>query len=338
MAENINAATQLEEWTYHEDDSGVVYCLGRNIDQNVYEAVAVYERSLDTGGLKRSLDSGGSYNRLMYHGFPEEDMKLENTRPNTRTALIGNLSLRDRCIFIDPTGMVTANPRYRTLDTWLFNDDSRMNPFRQALESACTTMERAGISVDGAELYGGAAYGLVSQPDKRVDDVDLILKVSSEELYAGAQEMQQPIKWRDIDPQSILSERRQKLKAKRWSTSQIRTFDPDFLSIDLKAARDPAQPSLWDQVPKDAVTREFEGELRVVDDSESYCISPAIICEDKKGNPRTVLFRGYPYIGCAVVGDTIAIRGSAYEGSDTIIVTQSSNDILIPDFSNVTIS
>lgn len=338
MAERTDVATRFEEWTYHEDNSGIVYCLGRNIEQGVYEAVAVYERSTDGQGLKHSLEGDAAYNRLMYHGFPEEDAKLERMRPETRAALIGNLSLRDRYIFVDPTDMVTADRNYRTIEAWLSSNDSRMSPFKQALETACTVMDRAGISMADAELYGGAAFGLVSKPDKLVDDVDLILKVGSQELYNGAQEMQQPIKWSDIDPNSILSERRQLLKAKRWSTSQIRIFDPEFLSIDLKAGRDPDQPSLWNEMPIETTVTRFKGDLRVVDDGEAYCISPAVLCEDEKGNQRTVLFRGYPYIGCAVRGDKISIQGSAFEGSNVILVTQSADDILIPDFSKVPIS
>jgi hypothetical protein len=338
MSETIDVATRLGEWTYHEDEAGIVYCLGRNIDQGVYEAVAVYERSTDGQGLKHALEGDAVYNRLMYHGFPEEDTKLEKMRPDIRASLVGNLSLRDRCMFVDPTGMTTADRDYRTLEAWLSSDDARINPFKKALETACTVMDRAGISLTNAELYGGAAFGLVSKPDKVVDDVDLILKVSSAELYAGSLELQEPISWNDIDPNSILSKRRQLLKAKRWSTSQIRIFNPDFLSIDLKAARDPSQDSLWDELPVDSSTSRFEGDLKVVDDTEAYCISPAVICEDNKGERRPVLFRGYPYIGCAVKGDMITVRGRAYADSGVVLVTQSADDILVPDFSKVPIS
>ncbi len=332
------ASAWLKEWTYQEDNSGIVYCLGRNVLQDTYEAVAVYERSRDGSGLKQSLEGDAGYNRLMYHGFPEEDKRLASMHPEIQSALIGNLSLRERCLFIDPEDMATVDQRYRTIEAWLSGDDNRMIPFRQALESACEIMNHAGISITDAELYGGAAFGLVGMPGKQVDDVDLIVKVKSDELFAGAQEMQQPVKWCDIDPGSILTERRKLLKVKRWSTSQIRVYEPDFLSIDLKIARDPDQPSLWDEMPGQRATGQFEDELKVVDDSETYCISPAVLCEDRKGNRRTVLFRGYPYIGCAVKDDNILVRGSTFEDSGVILVTQSADDLLIPDFSNVSIS
>jgi hypothetical protein len=338
MTENIAVANRLGEWTYHEDASGIVYCLGRNVGDNTYEAVGVYERALNGDGVKQSLESEASYNRLMYHGFPEEEGKLSKMRPEIRAALIGNTSLRDRCIFIDPSDMTTADKEYRSIDGWLARADRRTAPFRESLETACAVMEQAGISLVGAELYGGVAYGLVGERDKRVDDIDILLKVDSAELHAGAQELQTAYKWDDIDPQSILSKRRQLLKVKRWSTSQIRLFDPEFLSIDLKVSRDPDQPSLWDELPDRFDPKGFEGTLRVVDDSEAYCISPAVRCEDERGNERVVLFRGYPYIGCAIAGDTIKVRGNAIEDSSVVLVTQAAEDLLVPDFSKVPIS
>jgi|GEM_PF-5496297 len=337
MTENVTATTGLGEWTYHEDASGIVYCLGRNVEGSTYEAVGVYERNLNGGGVKQSLENDASYDRLMYHGFPEEDGKITKMRPEIRASLLGNMSTRDHCIFIDPTGMATVDPEYRSIDTWLRRTDRLTAPFRESLETAYAVMKQAGISLAGAELYGGVAYGLVGSPDKRVDDVDLLLKVDSAELHAGAQELQTAYEWSDIDPQSILSDRRRLLKAKRWSTSQIRIFDPEFLSIDLKVSRDPTQPSLWEELP-DSDPKGFEGRLHVVDDSEAYCISPAVRCEDEKGNERVVLFRGYPYIGCAIAGDTIKIRGRAFEDSPVVLVTQAAEDLLVPDFSKVPIS
>ena len=168
MTENIAATSRLGEWTYHEDASGIVYCLGRNVEDSTYEAVGVYERNPNGGGVKQSLESDASYDRLMYHGFPEEEGKVTKMRPEIRTSLLGNMSTRDRCIFIDPTGMTTVDQEYRSIDTWLERGDRRTAPFRESLETACAVMKQAGISLDDAELYGGVAYGLVGRPDKRV--------------------------------------------------------------------------------------------------------------------------------------------------------------------------
>ena len=337
MSELTSPSSQFEEWTFVEDEFGVVYCLGRNIEGSIHEAVAVYERS--DSGTKYKLDTLSSYKRVMYHGFPEENSRLDNLSQSSRASILGNMSLSNSCIFLDPSDMEFVDEAYKSVEDWLNTTDSRRAMFRQALEQACGIVQQIGLSLEGGRLYGGASFGLVGQPDKRVDDVDFLLDVSSAELYEATRRLQTPYTWDDIDPSSILSERRKLLKAKRWSTSQVRILEPDFLSIDLKVRRDPDADSLWDNLHHGVEPSEiFEAKLKIVDDSESYCTSPALSCEDAKGNELILLLRGYPYIGCALKDDIITVRGRKVEDSPVVLVTQSSDDLLIPDFSNVPIS
>lgn len=328
---------QRQEWTFCEDSVGIVYCLGRMSVFPLYEAVAVYEKVPEGTGTKQSLSDTSSYNRIMYHGFPEESKRLALLQPSTQSQLLGNLSLKDQCMYIDPRKMKTADQQYASIDTWMNSTDTRMDNYKKSLEIACHITEKAGLSLAGATLYGGAAYGLVGKVDKRVDDIDLLLNISSEALYEGAKSLQTGYDWAEIDPSSVLSARRRLLKAKRWSTSQIRLFTPDFLSIDLKIARPNTTESLWNALPESFESTPVEEEFKVVSDDETFCISPAIQCEDRHGNLRTILLRGYPYIGCAIKGDIINIKGRAVENTPIILVTQGATDRLIPDFNNVPI-
>ena len=339
MAETYAAEEfKFREWTFVEDASGIVYCLGRNTADELYDAVAVYELMPNGEGSKLSLESDAPYKRIMYHGFPEEDEKLAKLRTEIRAGILGNMCLRDHCIYINPSGMSSADPNYRSIDLWLSSTDRRRAQYRESLERASEVIDSVGISLSDVELYGGATFGLVGKPDKQVDDIDLLLDVTSEELYESAKRLQSEYGWGDIDPVGILSDRRRILKAKRWSTSQIRLFDPTFLSIDLKIKRSSAEKSFWDGLPENYETKRFEGPLKVVDDTETFCISPALQCEDLAGDLRTVLFRGYPYIGCAVNRDKIFVRGTAIENSQFILVTQAREDLLVPDFTGVPIS
>lgn len=325
------------EWTFTEDIAGVVYCLGKQVSENTHEAVAVYEYTPDGSGSKRSLVDDRTYNRIMYHGFPEELDRLQRLRPEIRNSLLGNLSLQDNALYINTLIGRSGNEIHQSIDYWLSQTEPAAQPFREALERTCIVAEKIGITLTTTRLYGGISFGLVGKPDKVVDDVDLLLSTSSEDLNAAAQELRTPYTWNEIDPNGILSKRRALLKAKRWSTSQIRLFEPSFLTIDLKAQRDDTTASLWEDLPAEAHFQPFSGELKVVDDVETYCISPAVRCEDKQGNIHSLLFRGYPYVGCAVKDDIVEVRGKIEHDSGTILVTQASDDILIPDFSNVPI-
>jgi hypothetical protein len=334
---NDIAAPPVEEWTFRESEEGVVYCLGRNTLASTQEAVAVYERMPAGQGSKSSLEDDATYNRIMYHGFPEEDEKLLKLQPHIRESIIGNLCLKDHCLYINPCNMAAKSAVYSSVEHWLNRNDAATAPFREALEKACITVAGLGISLSDIELYGGASYGLVGNPKKRVDDVDLLLNITSAELHEAASELITDYSWSEIDPQSVLSSRRMLLKAKRWSTSQVRLYDPELLSIDLKAKRISEKPTLWDDFSDAAELMPYEGTLTVVDDSETFCISPGIRCEDETGTERTVLFRGYPYIGCAIRGDSIKVKGMSSEDNGVVLVTQSSQDLLIPDFSKVPI-
>lgn len=324
-----------KEWTFTEDPSGVVYCLGKQSEDTVHEAVAVYQHVLDGSGAKQSLTTGKTYDRIMYHGFPEERSKLQTLRPEIRDSILGKLSLQDHCIYIDSSNVATNNSVYTSIEHWRSRSDVATAQFREALERTCLIACEVGIQLACAQLYGGASFGLVGSTHKLVDDVDLLLSISSHDLYASAQELQTTYTWADIDPNSVLSSRRMLLKAKRWSTSQIRVLSPTFLTVDLKSKRRQDVPSMWEDLPAEPVFSRYDAELKVLDDREAYCISPAIKCEDRKGVIHTVLFRGYPYIGCAVENDIIAVRGNIDFDTGTVLVTQAAADDLVPDFSNV---
>ena len=322
--------SQYNEWDFCEDDSGIVYCLGRSVAGDVHEAVAVYERAVDGAGTKQSLVSGNFYNRIMYHGFPEELTRLDALSLVTRESLLGRMSVADTCLYVDTKEMSRTDPQYSSVTHWLNCDDRASSPFQRSLEIACNVLESAGVSLDQAKLYGGASFGLVGAPDKWVDDVDFLLTISSEELLALVETFAKPYDWGEIDPNNILSDRRKTLKAKRWSTSQLRLYVPDFLSVDLKIARPTGAGTLWDRLT-DEMTTACEVRLRVVDDKEAFSISPALVCEDAKGQEQTLLFRGYPYIGTAVKDDIITVRGRHAVDSATVIVSQSADDLLVPD-------
>lgn len=338
MASETLDPVRFDEWTYHEDSSGIVYCLGRQATNGHYEAVATYNRVPNESGTKHSLISGLSYNRLMYHGFAEEDKKLDALSPDAKAQIIGHIALGEHCLFIEPATMQQVPREYRLVSSWLNSDDPRTAPFRRALSNALDILERAGISVANVSLYGGAAFGLVSDTSKAVDDIDVLLNITSVELEEAVKPLQTCYSWDDINPGNILSRNRMMLKAKRWSTSQLRLGSTDPLTIDLKIGRNPSQSSLWNHLPEQYEADEFEGELLVIDDKEAYCTSPAILCEDVSGNERIVLFRGYPYIGCAVRGDKILVRGNEVKETSIVLVSQSERDLLVPDFRNALIS
>ena len=325
--------SDLSEWDFCEDEAGVVYCLGRNTDSYLHEAVAVYERADGGDGTKLSLDSRATYNRIMYHGFPEEQKKLDLLNPATRAALLGKMSLADSCLYVDPRNMSRPEIKYKSISHWLDRNDGDSEPFQRSLEIACNVLESAGVPLEKTELYGGASFGLVGALGKWVDDIDFLVEITSEQLLETVERFSKPYTWDEIDPTGILSDRRKVLKAKRWSTSQLRLHVPDFLSIDLKVKRAQNQKSLWD-CQSTQLVQSGELKLKVLDDSEAFSISPALLCEDKSGQERVVLLRGYPYVGTAIKHDVITVKGKMDDVGQLIVVSQSSEDILVPNLDN----
>lgn len=338
MSETAHSVPTTEEWTYHQDNLGVVYCLGRQVTDTAFEAVAAYERTDDGHGKKYSLETNTFYNRVMYHGLPEERLNLLTLSPKTRESVIQHQDPKDSRLLVTEQSISggAAPPMYRSIESWLDRTDRATAQYRQALTIACSAMEGAGVSLEGAHIYGGAAFGLISPDDQPVDDIDLLLQVDGRELYEGLKSLQTSYTWTEVDPLSSLSERRRVMKAKRWATSQVRMHVPHFMSIDLKTARRDEASNRWQSLPDGELPRRpFQGSLRVVDDSEAFCISPTLYCEDSKGEERLLLLQGYPYIGAAVKDDVITVRGAAYEGSSVIYVSQAEDDLLVPDFRNV---
>lgn len=333
LVERGQAVSPYSEWNFCEDETGIVYCLGRNMDAYTHEAVAVYERSQDGAGTKQSLESGAFYNRIMYHGFPEEQEKLDLLVPITRSTILGRMSLLDTCLYVDPRKMSRPDLKYGSIEHWLGRSDSQSRPFRHSLEIACDVIESAGVPLDKVKLYGGASFGLVGAPDKWVDDIDFLVDISSEQLLEIVERFNKPYTWNDIDPNNILSDRRKALKAKRWSTSQLRLQVPDFLSVDFKIERTTGQKSLWDRQSSQSL-QSGELQLMVLDDSEAFSISPALLCTDRNGQEHTVLFRGYPYVGTAVKGDVVTVKGKVDTDSQLIVVSQAVDDLLIPNLRN----
>jgi len=176
----------------------------------------------------------------------------------------------------------------------------------------------------------------VNTSKKVVDDVDFVFRLANRgELDNAITELQSGYTWDEIDPFARLPKERQILKAKRWSTSQVRLAVPYPFSIDFKVGRDANHVSLWESLPQGTDTDRFVDELRVVDDTEALCTSPALRCEDRKGDERIVLMDGYQYVGSAVRGDVIGVAGSIYRDTNVVRVTQADTDSIVPDFRNV---
>ena len=334
---SVKSFKSLSEWTYLQDDMGMVYGVGRKVADSKYEVVAVYQRSTDNTGYKTLLNTDISYERLMYHGIVEEKPRLSKLTAGMRSRLQSRLSKFDNCLYIDVRDEnVTVLPKM-TIDKWQADNTTTADSLRESLQIALHIVERFGISRDKIRLYGGPSIGLVHTSPKLVDDIDFLLDISSSELLELVRANKSSYTRAEIDPQQILSPHRRTLKAKRWSTSQIRLSKPYDLSIDLKIARKPGDVSLWDGFAAENMTR-CEMELEVIDDSEMFGISPAMRCVDKKGNIVTVLMNGYSYIGCAVVGDKVKIIGQLQESTSIILITQRSEDQVIVDMGSVPFS
>lgn len=336
----MNRPDTSAEWSYAQDDLGIVYCLGHNTAADTHEMVAAYYSTDAESATKQTLDAGTYYRRLIYQGLPEERERLIKVeRPEVVERLLAHTPGGRTGMFFPLSTLTASDPVYRTVTSWVQNEHPKAKAFQSALHIAGTVLSSVGVSIDELFLYGGASFGVVNSTEKIVDDVDFVFSpANKDELTGAVAELQSSYTWDEIDPFGRLPKERQLLKAKRWATSQIRLAEPYALSIDLKVARTGGDPSLWDRVPEYTDSERFIGELKVINDNESLCTSPALQCEDSSGNERTVLLEGYQYIGCAVAGDVITVMGKAYHDSSIVHVTQSTHDSVTPDFRNIPIS
>lgn len=329
----------FQEWSYAHDDLDIVYCLGRSVSATQHEVVAAYYKTDAEHATKQTLDARAYYRRCIYQGLPEErERLLQVERPDVVERLLAHTAISGVGIAVDSSALRFSDARYRELKTWLESGHLKSHRLQQALHVACNALARADVVLDELSLYGGASFGVVNKTDKIVDDIDIVFKADNlSQLRAAIEVHDSPFTWSEIDPFGRLPKERQLLKARRWASSQIRLLKPYPLSIDFKVARLPDQQSLWDSMPAELESQPFSGVVKVVDDTEGLCISPAFRCEDETGNERIVLMDGYQYIGCAVTGDVISLRGTAYRGTNVIRITQTALDGVTPDFRSVPI-
>lgn len=330
----------LSEWSYALDDLGIVYCSGRSIGQDSSEAVATYYETGADLATKQSIDTDTYYRRFIYQGLPEERERLAQIeRPEIVDRLLSRTSLAGVGICIEDATLTPSAPHHSEVTEWLGNMHPRAVHFRTALAIAGAALARAEVDIESLSLYGGAAFGVVNKAEKDVDDVDFIFSPQQRGALDNAlRVLRSEYTWSDIDPFNRLPKERQLLKAKRWSTSQVRLDSPYPFSIDFKVRRNVDDPSLWDELPENTNTVRYFDTLRVIDDTEAFCISPALRCEDHAGNERIVLFDGYQYIGCAITGDEITVSGTAYHDSTVVRVSQTDSDGVAPDFRNVPVT
>lgn len=328
---------EFHEWSYMQDELGILYCLGRGVGPDRHEVVAAYYQTSSEHSTKQSLDDDTEYRRFVYQGLPEERARLSTVeRPEVVDRLLAYTALTETGIYLSTSTLKPSQPQYRELATWLSIENPRAHAFQSALQIACMALTKAEVTLDELSLYGAASFGLVATTNKIVDDVDVVFSAANlPELRKAVDTLQSSFTWAEIDPYDRLLESRQKLKAKRWATSQIRLEEPYPMSIDLKVGREPGAPSLWDNLAVDAEGQQYSGTLEVVEDVEGFCTSPALRCEDRSGQEQILLLEGYQYIGCAVAGDIIAVRGTTNADSSVILVTQSDRDTVQPDFRNV---
>jgi hypothetical protein len=327
------------EWLYALDDLGIVYCTGRRIDEGVSETVATYYETSADLATKQLVDADVYYRRYIYQGLPEERERLAQVeRPEVVDRLLSRTSLGGVGISIEDAVLVPSNPRYSDVAQWTRNAHPRTAQFRTALAIAGAALERAEVNIEDLSLYGGAAFGVVNKTEKAVDDVDFVFSPQQRGALDNALGvLRSEYTWSDIDPFNRLPKERQLLKAKRWSTSQVRLDAPYPFSIDFKVRRNKNDATLWDSLPESTDTVRYLDTLKIIDDTEALCTSPALRGEDNKGNERIVLFDGYQYIGCAIAGDEITVSGSVYRDSNVVRVSQSDSDGVAPDFRNVPI-
>lgn len=321
-----------------EDQNGIVYCTGREASPGQYEATATYLACPEELATKWSIADGKTYRRVMYQGADDERSKLDGLPSRAAEILLSKAFNPQACLRIGATALRPNNPNFAKISYWQDVRDQRTEQFCKSLERACELLDPTLIEINSLSLYGGAAFGLLAAGGKPVEDIDLLSHGPNNNVLGQVRELMTPFTWSDINPFNNLTPRRQRFKAKRWSTSQIRMLGDDFLSIDFKQARDAGASSLWDELPDTVDGEPFVGKMQVVDDSETFCISPAFRCEDKKGDIRTVLCSGYAYIGTAVAGDIITVLGSRIKDTGCIVVTQAQQHDLLPDFSNVPVS
>lgn len=323
------------EWDYVEDNNGVVYCLGRRLDDQMFEAIACYYRCQSSGGKKKKLDAASTYDRLMYHGRTEEIEKLATLPEVVRRSILKRVSSADSCIYLNPQTFTGTDSKYQRVDWWLQDDSESVRNFVASLRIALQSLSSHPSLTTNARVYGGAAFGLVHTAPTIVDDIDILLSTSASELKRYMASHQKAFTWHEVDPDGRLTTYNLMLKAKRWATSQVRLSEPFELSIDLKIARPKAMLSLWSDLPANSQGRRCTLRLEVTDDSEVFCISPALKGVDASGHEYTVLMEGYMYIGCAVNGDIIELAGSLLDNKSTVLVTQNKTDYVIPDLRDV---
>ncbi len=333
-------AEQPREWSYMQDEAGIVYCLGRAIDAETHEVTATYYRTDSDLATKQTLDGRARYSRFIYQGLPEERARLITVeRPDVVDRLDYLTAETGVGIYLKPKYLDAGDSLHREVSTWVESKNPKAYAFQNALQIACDALLKAEVTIDELSLYGAASFGLVGTTDKTVEDIDIVFSASRiNELRELVSQLQTGFRWSDIDPFDRLAESRQKLKAKRWSTSQIRLLEPHPLTIDLKVGRQPGAASLWDLTPEVGDIQPYVGELRVVDDTETYCMSPAVQCEDKNGDEKILLLEGYQYIGTLLTGDVVEVNGDAYADSQIIKVSQARNHGIVPDFRNVPVT
>jgi len=330
-----------QEWSYGEGSEGIVFCVGLSRNESEQEMVASYYRTNPEHATKSDLEGENFYRRFIYQGLPEERQKLEEIeRPEVVRALLSATEQGATDIVGSASDLEYSDEKYASPSYWMDLKSERSSNFQRALDTSIGVLSVAGVEIAKTRMYGAASFGLLSASDKLIDDIDIVIAQDRLEEFREAMTLLRTgFEWSEIDPHQRLPERRQIQKAKRWSTSQIRLTAPYPMSIDLKVARTSGSISLWDGLNTTPMIEQhrFDGSLRVIDDDEGYSTSPALTCEDQEGNPRSLLLRGYQYIGTAVAGDVVHVAGVTNLDDPTapILVTQSENDSLIPDMTSV---
>lgn len=333
-----------QEWSYGEGPEGIIYCIGMSRSDDEQEMVASYYRTTPDLATKSDLGGDSFYRRFIYQGLPEERQKLHDVeRPNVVRALLAATGQNGTDIVGHASDLVYSDEKYTSPTYWLDLRSKRAGNFQKALEICTNVLLAAGVDIAQLRMYGAASFGLLSTPDKIVDDIDIVIKQGRLcEFRQAMDQLRTDVEWSEIDPHHRLPRNRQLQKAKRWSTSQIRLSNPYPLSIDLKVARTLGSPSLWNDLNIIPIVQQhrFAGRLKVINDDEGYSASPALVCEDNHGKQRSLLLRGYQYIGTAAAGDIVEVEGvTNYDDPCApILVTQSENDGLTPDMTSVKVT
>lgn len=332
--------TDINEWRYAEAAEGIIFCEGRDFGNGRIEAVAAYYQDKTNAGYKKELEGDRTYSRFIYQGHQEEQERLPGLPDrNLVDAYLTRSNRQVPGLIIERDQLNYFDPKFRSVDFWLSAQSDGVKRFQDTLAAVVEKFEAFDVVKDGLLLYGSTSFGLVDRVEKPVEDVDIVFPISRvDEMKRLVASLSGPYGWDQIDPQGKLAPTRKLYKAKRWSTSQLRTnIAGTDLTVDLKVGRDISFTSGWaDFVDVDA--HDYIGEVQVLDDTEGYSISPVLVCEDRKGRVLKVLAEGYQYIGTLIKGDVAILIGDLYPDQDIVRLDQSAKHQIIPDFSRVAVS